>query len=1212
MPSSPAAALPPRTTRSDTVPGSTASTATIAPGTSVAGTLDSLGDHDWYRVTLVAGTSYVFGLSAAGSGVGTLADPILRLRDASGTLVASDDDGGTGRDSLLAITTSASGTFFLDAGAFFDGGTGSFLLSVALADAVEGSTATSASIAEGESVLGSVDSGGDADWYAVFLEEGVSYDIALSGADGGGGSLADPFLGIRDAAGTLLLSDDDSGTGLDAALSVTVNTGGLYYLDSSGFGSQTGTFTLSLDRADLVAGDTSTSGRLQPGDSLAGTVEAPGDEDWYRIVLLAGETYEFRLLGFPSGNGTLADPFLRLLDATGTRVAQDDDSGSGTESFLRFTADARGVFYVSAEGFGTGTGTYLLTAERLSDAIAENTTTNARIRPGQQRSSAIETAGDEDWFAIDLRAGQTYTIELLGDLSTGSPLADPFLRGIHDATGRLIAGTANDDYGGTYNAQVTFTAGETARHYISAGAFGSFTGSYILSVETLGGGSPTGGDSVADDAAGAGAVAPGATGEQGSIDFARDIDWFRVRLVEGVRYEINLLGAPTGDGTLTDPLFWGVHDAAGNVIAGTADDDSGTGTNSRTFFTPEETGFYFLAAAGYYNFTGTYLLTVERTGASSEVPDDVTTDAVLPVGRFYDGEIETAGDVDWIRVRLAPNRAYEVELSGTDSGGGTLSDPFIEGIYDAAGNAIPDTSDHDGGTGGDALVTFTAPERGVYYVAAASDGSATGTYKLQVRTGTDDEAPRIVTFEPADGATGVGSGGPLTLTFGEAVEVGAGRIILRGGGAVQRIDISDTSQVTVRGSTVTIDPASGLADNANYTVRLARGLVEDRAGNAFEGAPAWNFRTGGGTPPSGESWTIMVYIAGDNNLEPFAISDLNEMESVNLPGSVNVATLVDRAPGFSTASGNWTDTRQGTIAFDGTNPTVTSLSSASTSIGERNSGDGQTLTDFIDWAARTNPADRYMLVIWDHGAGTLGSAWDDSSNGDNLSLREMREAVEASTVDRFDIIGFDACLMAVVEQASEIAGIADVLVASEELEPGDGWAYDRWLDALRRDPDLSAEALAREMVRTYGEEYAGQSDITLSATRLSAMGTLETRLDTFVTRALAASSGDVTAMRTAADRAVALPSDQSFDFADLGDFMAEVAAGVSDGALRNAANGVVTALNQAVFATSGTVSGATGLGIYLPFGSEPVDRNYRAGEFAFLDRVDWDDFLAIL
>lgn len=99
-------------------------------GDTFLGTISSIGDHDWVAITLIAGHSYTFTLSGYGSGVGTLSDPIFSLRDSNGYEIALNDDGGLGFDSLLNFTATASGTYYLDAGAWNNNSTGTYELEV--------------------------------------------------------------------------------------------------------------------------------------------------------------------------------------------------------------------------------------------------------------------------------------------------------------------------------------------------------------------------------------------------------------------------------------------------------------------------------------------------------------------------------------------------------------------------------------------------------------------------------------------------------------------------------------------------------------------------------------------------------------------------------------------------------------------------------------------------------------------------------------------------------------------------------------------------------------------------------------------------------------------------------------------------------------------------------------------------------------------------
>ena len=114
---------------SDIAPGSS-TTAALAVGASVQGTVGSLGDHDWYRISLTAGQQYSF--AAIGTGVNGLRDPYLYLRDALGNLLASDDDSGPAAASSITFTATLSGTYYLDVGAWNEASTGQYGLSATL------------------------------------------------------------------------------------------------------------------------------------------------------------------------------------------------------------------------------------------------------------------------------------------------------------------------------------------------------------------------------------------------------------------------------------------------------------------------------------------------------------------------------------------------------------------------------------------------------------------------------------------------------------------------------------------------------------------------------------------------------------------------------------------------------------------------------------------------------------------------------------------------------------------------------------------------------------------------------------------------------------------------------------------------------------------------------------------------------------------------
>ncbi len=135
--------------------------------------------------------------------------------------------------------------------------------------------------------------------------------------------------------------------------------------------------------------------------------------------------------------------------------------------------------------------------------------------------------------------------------------------------------------------------------------------------------------------------------------------------------------------------------------------------------------------------------------------------------------------------------------------------------------------------------------------------------------------------------------------------------------------------------------------------------------------------------------------------------------------------------------------------------------------------DPKHLTEFIKWTKENYPADRYMLVLWDHGGGfASGYGVDDlNTREDEQQLMTASEIINAirDADTQFDVIGFDACLMQNVEYANAFEPYADYYLASEETEPGTGWFYTAGFGRLAEDPTLSTEEFGKSMISSYDQ-----------------------------------------------------------------------------------------------------------------------------------------------
>ena len=768
----------------------TGTSGTVAVDASAPGEIETRDDRDWFAVELKAARTYQIDLKGSSTGADTLTDPYLRgVYDANGDLIAgtTDDDDGSGDNSRVTFTAEEDATYYVEAGA--DGylrGTYTLRVKDVTPDDFEEGTGTSGAVEVGGSARGEINPTGDHDWFAVELDAGKTYRIELKGYDTGDGTLRDPHLrGIFNADGNSIAytSDNNGGVGRNSRVTFTAGRNATYYVEATAGVYHEGTYTLSVWQVvDDFSGWTGTSGAVEVGGSATGAIETRGDRDWFAVELEAGKTYRIDMEGSWTGAGTLRSPYLSgIYDANGRRLPNTADitSGPGYNNRVDFTAEEDATYYVAAGGSGYNEGTYTLSVTEYPDVFAAGTETSGAVEVGGSATGAIEFRGDRDWFALTLEASRTYRIDLEGSATGAGTLTDAYLRGIHDADGNLIAGTTDNDGGVKRNSRVFFTAEDAGAYYVAAGAHGGAEGAYTLSVTEI----P---DDFEAGTGTSGAVEVGGSAT-GAIEFYDDRDWFAMTLTVGRTYQIDLEGSRTGAGTLGDPYLRGVHDANGVFLPGTRNDDGGVGNNSRVTFTAQEDGVHYVAAGADGDGEGTYTLSV--TELSDSITDDYlvttqTTGAVVVEGSVT-GEIDYAHDRDWFAVALEAGKIYRIDLEGSETGAGTLSDPYLRGIYDAAGVLIAGTTDDDDGARRNSRVYFTAQEDATYYVAVGAAGDGEGAYTLSVTEATDDFAAGTETT----GTVEVGGSATGEIDFFSdrdwfAVEFAAGstyRIDLKGG-----------------------------------------------------------------------------------------------------------------------------------------------------------------------------------------------------------------------------------------------------------------------------------------------------------------------------------------------------------------------------------------------------------------------------------------------
>lgn len=260
----------------------------------------------------------------------------------------------------------------------------------------------------------------------------------------------------------------------------------------------------------------------------------------------------------------------------------------------------------------------------------------------------------------------------------------------------------------------------------------------------------------------------------------------------------------------------------------------------------------------------------------------------------------------------------------------------------------------------------------------------------------------------------------------------------------------------------------------------------------------------GGGPPgplprsTTAKWTVLVYMNAANNLEPYSVENMDQMEQAPFNTQVNLvvqwkryhsantiqddATFDTIAPEFDGTRRYWlTGTGTGRFGIDqvqdlgsgpvGSNPQTVDM------------GNWRTLRDFIQWGKQNFPAQHYLLLLWNHGAGwehrgviahpaNRGISYDDATN----NSIETWQLPHALTGTDFDVLAMDASLMQMVEVAYEIRNSTTYVVGSEDSPPGDGYPYQLWVPRLTASPDMSPLTLADLIADTHASYYSTHPD----------------------------------------------------------------------------------------------------------------------------------------
>lgn len=725
--------------------GNDAAHATALPvGSTVGGSINYVGDRDWFKLSLSELTTYTISLKGAHTGGGTL-PWVVNASAADLTLWDPQANGGAGEltflsggataaaDLLATLPVMHSGDYYLSLGALNQVGTYTLGVAMFSHDDYYNDEARAATVPAGGTIAGRFDYSGDVDVFKVRLTAGTTYEFDLAHGTGLD-DFANLYLGVTDAAHSIWVGrnfNDQYHAIAGFAPAVT----GDYFVSAGYGGTIPGGYQLSMKAlsADDFGASPASSGALAIGASVQGTIEVGGDRDWFAVSLQAGTAYSFQLDQGSQGDWSS----LYLHDASGAQLPLNTTQYIQGK-LLDWTPAASGTYFLDV-GNSHGTAAYTLQARLANnDDHGASAASAGVIFVGQGTSGRLEMPGDIDWYKVSMKANTAYTFQVqpVKEGMSGVPLS---------ADLSIVGGAGQVQANGSSNGvmtTVTWQAPSDGDYYVAVSAAHNEIFSYSISSTV------NEQDRYPANAGTTGTLSPGGA-VQSSVDFSGDTDWFKIELQAGQQYTFELTGVMRNGGTLGSPelqLYNSNQAFLWNV------DGIGYADPSATF-TPTTTGTYYLQAGanprGTWDLgvTGTYTLkagsastpitntppvalslTAPESAGTNPQTDLLYVKFSEPIAlgsgvvtlRLASGELVEQFDVatsgrlsvypDFLlridpTAPLAYGTAYRLELSATavkDNGGLTLAAPFSASFVTVAQNVpVPQGLVEVGGPGND-------------------------------------------------------------------------------------------------------------------------------------------------------------------------------------------------------------------------------------------------------------------------------------------------------------------------------------------------------------------------------------------------------------------------------------------------------------------------------------------------------------------------------
>ncbi|MHA1432656.1 MAG: clostripain-related cysteine peptidase [Candidatus Heimdallarchaeota archaeon] len=366
-----------------------------------------------------------------------------------------------------------------------------------------------------------------------------------------------------------------------------------------------------------------------------------------------------------------------------------------------------------------------------------------------------------------------------------------------------------------------------------------------------------------------------------------------------------------------------------------------------------------------------------------------------------------------------------------------------------------------------------------------------------------------------------------------------------------------------------------------------------------------------------KTWTYMLYLDADNDIEGDAIRDFEWLEEAGgSDENISIVVLLDRIPGYDETHGGWAGSRIYNITADVSSLTIDSQ--LMVDLGEVDMASTTTLTNFITYCFDNFPAENYILDLWNHGHAAYGVI-DDETSGSHFIVNDVQTAINnalAVSTEEIDIISMDACNMMTLEVAWELRDLCNYFIASEDGT--NGYPYNSIIQGLKMDPNINPSSFCELMVDAYGVYYQYTMITCLSVINQTKLLELPGFFNSFVSELISTLElGNYSyLLALSRDLAYAFYDGSWVDFVSL---IENILFFFDRPALNLVSEDLLEFLNQLIISNwqhNGYTGNANGITIFMPVGtvaSELIETYYQRDSFCAgmdwqLDTL-WDEFL---